>query len=95
MQCWITQLDSEFMKITAFFCQSGRKKELVPLEWDYLQELRVFNSKGEIRLNKRNEKWVGRYRGEKSGLEDGERIEEEYFIDEYQNFGEALKMLRT
>ena len=67
-----------------FFCQSGRKKELVPLEWDYLQELRVFNSKGEIRLNKRNEKWVGRYRGEKSGLEDGERIEEEYFIDEYQ-----------
>lgn len=67
-----------------FFVRVGEKKELVPLEWDYLQELRVFNSKGEIRLNKRNEKWVGRYRGEKSGLEDGERIEEEYFIDEYQ-----------
>ena len=78
-----------------FSVRLGDTKELVPLEWDHLQELRVFNSKGETCLNKRNEKWFGRYRGEKSGLEGEERKEEEYCIDEHQKLWGSAKYVEN
>lgn len=67
-----------------FLLRLGSQKEPCLLEWKYLQELRVFNTYGELRLSPLEQQWVGRFRGcIPSG--ENENVElEEYFVDERQ-----------
>lgn len=67
-----------------FLLKPGNQKEFIPLEWQYLQELRVFDRNGELRLLSVKERWAGRFRGSVSAGGNTDRESKEYCIDECQ-----------
>lgn len=75
----------------SFMIGLGNYEKPVPLEWEYLQELRIFNETGELRLAPIQGEWVGRYRGS-NPLDRGNVVESnEYCIDEHQKIWGKVK----
>lgn len=71
-------------KDSSFFIYMGGQKEYVPLEWEYLKELRVFDVNGELRLVPLKGGWAGRFRGCIPEYNNSNVNPEEYIIDEQQ-----------
>ena len=79
----------------SFMIHPHNAVDLVPLEWDYIQELRIFNRTGELRLVPLEGQWVGRYRGclndaeitskshSKGDSKTVSKSQQEYNVDEY------------
>lgn len=75
-----------------FWFWPGAQEKPVPLDWKYLQELRIFNRSGELRLKPLKSRWVGRFRGSISDWPKNYRQMEEFCIDEKQKlWGKARK----
>ena len=73
----------------------GNCEKPVPLEWEYLQELRIFNGTGELRLAPIKGKWAGRYRGSNTLIEENVINSNEYWLDERQKIWGEVKSKKT
>ncbi|MDO4272598.1 MAG: CRISPR-associated protein Csx19 [Eubacteriales bacterium] len=71
-------------KDQSYLLKLDNEKKLLPLDWRYVQEMRIFNRIGELRISPIKGHWIGRFRG--SILDCKENAEGMYgfIIDENQ-----------
>ncbi|MCI6465070.1 MAG: CRISPR-associated protein Csx19 [Faecalicatena sp.] len=75
----------------SFMIRLDHYEKPVPLDWEYLQELRIFNETGELRLTPFEGRWIGRYRGSNIFNEKKVLQSNEYCIDEQQKIWGRVK----